>query len=115
MIKKGSSSGKAESNSINNSSGPGPSLSLQAEETGYKVVNNGGLSNTQGQADKANDSGKSREGLIGHPVFQPIPSGLTYLDACAKGMSEFKRHVPWLDGQSGSNVNIITILITDDH
>lgn len=90
MIKKGSRCGKAESTSINNSSGPGPSLSLQAEETGYKVANHGGLSNTQGQADKASDSRKSREGLMGHPVFQPIPSALTYLDACAKGMSEFR-------------------------
>ena len=76
---------------MNNSSGPGPGLSLQAEETGYKVANQGGSSNTQGQADKANDSGKYQEGLMGHPVFQPIPSALIYLDACAKeGMSEFR-------------------------
>lgn len=56
-IKKGSSCGKTESNHINNSSGPGPGLSLQTEETGDNVGNQRGPSNTQGKADQAKDHG----------------------------------------------------------
>lgn len=47
------------------------------------------------------------------PSLHLIPSVLTYLDACVKGMSEFK-DLSLLGGHSASDAYVITVFATGD-